>query len=335
MYKTAFGKRFSLVFSLLFLTPLLRGERVGITCPISECLCSPWCIAGTFSLAQVTLFLQRWQRFSVCKQALPQKSGQVKTSKKVRIRSKEPPEIALYPCRNYSGALRHSVSEQLGSRSLITQFPTSSLGKAVLCPTVEAAWAALPVAYRTSSGATAEAVGAGASRRVCLGWAAGGGCGFWVVIGWLWQGSRQSLGTVSSCFASALMWKGKEWVSQLWVDVTELLIYSLLITLWQSFTCLRQQIGAEDCCQGYYAMVCYFNEGLNEIISTSGNKEMTCHKALVKLSNMPEPTDLRDPVQDSSFPFPPDLSQIGWPEALYQCVGDGLLMLSPSFKYWS
>lgn len=123
-------------------------------------------------------------------------------------------------------------------------------------------------------------------------------------------GSRQSLGAVSSCFASALMWKGKEWVSQLWVDVTELSIYSLLITPWRSFTCLRQQIGAKDCCRGYYAIVCYFNEGLNKIVSTSGNKEMTCHKALVKLSNMPEPTDLRDPVQDSSFPFPPDLT--GW-----------------------
>lgn len=82
-------------------------------------------------------------------------------------------------------------------------------------------------------------------------------------------------------------------------------------------------------------MVCYFNEVLNKIVSTSGNREMTCHKALVKLSNMPEPTDLQDTVQGSSFPFPSDLGQMGWPEAPYQCVGNGLLMLSPAFKYWS
>lgn len=158
------------MFSLLFPTPLLKGEGIDVTCPIPECLYSPWCIAGTFSLAQIVLFLKRWQRFSVCKQVLPQKSGKkVKTSKKVRIRSEEPPEIALYPCCNYSGALRRSVSEQLVQCSLITQFPTSALGKAMLCPTVEAALAALSVMYCTSSGATAEAEGAGASRCMCLG----------------------------------------------------------------------------------------------------------------------------------------------------------------------
>lgn len=122
-------------------------------------------------------------------------------------------------------------------------------------------------------------------------------------------------------------------MSQLWVDITELLIHRLLITLWWSFTCLGRQVCAEDCCQGYYATVCYFNEVLNKIVSTSGNSEMTCHKALVKLSNMPEPTDLQDRVQGSSFPFPSDLGQMGWLEALYQRVGEGLLMLSLSFKY--
>lgn len=75
------------------------------------------------------------------------------------------------------------------------------------------------------------------------------------------------------------------------------LIHSLLITLRRSFTCLGQQICTEDCCRGYYATVCYFNEVLSKIVSTSGNREMTCHKALVKLSNMPEPTDLQDTVQ--------------------------------------
>lgn len=80
-------------------------------------------------------------------------------------------------------------------------------------------------------------------------------------------------------------------------------------------------------------MVCYFNEVLNKIVSTSGNREMTCHKALVKLSNMPEPTDLQDTVQGSSFLFPSNLGQMGWLEAPYRCVGEGLLMLSLSFKY--
>lgn len=97
--------------------------------------------------------------------------------------------------------------------------------------------------------------------------------------------------------------------------------------------CLRWQVCTEDCCRGYYAMVCYFNEVLNKIVSTSGNREMTCQKALVKLSNMPEPTDLQDIVQGSSFLFPSDLGLMGWLEALYQCMGKGLLMLSPSFKY--
>jgi len=60
---------------------------------------------------------------------------------------------------------------------------------------------------------------------------------------------------------------------------------------------------------------------------------MTCHKALVKLSDMPEPTDLEDTVQGSSFLLPADLGQMGWLEAPYQCVGEGLLMLSLSFKY--
>lgn len=60
---------------------------------------------------------------------------------------------------------------------------------------------------------------------------------------------------------------------------------------------------------------------------------MTCQKALVKLSNMPEPADLQDIVQGSSFLFPSDLGRMGWLEALYQCMGKGLLMLSPSFKY--
>lgn len=80
-------------------------------------------------------------------------------------------------------------------------------------------------------------------------------------------------------------------------------------------------------------MVCYFDEVLNKIVSTSGSREMTCHKALVKLSNMPKPTDLQDTVQGSSFLFPSDLGQTGWLEAPYQCMGEGLLVLSPSFKY--
>lgn len=134
-------------------------------------------------------------------------------------------------------------------------------------------------------------------------------------------------------FASALLRKGMGWASRLQVDVSELLIHSLLITLWQSFTCPGWQICTEDCCRGYYAMVCYSNEVLNKIVSTSGSREMTCHKALVKLSNMPEPTDLQDTVQGSSFLFPSDLGQMGWLEAPYQCMGEGLLMLSPSFKY--
>lgn len=205
----------------------------------------------------------------------------------------------------------------------------------MLCPTVEAALAALSVLYCTSSGATAEAEGAGASSCMCLGWAAGGGCRFWVVIGWLWRAAGRVLVQCPAALLQHWCGKGRSGCLSFGWMLQSVSIYSLLITPWRSFTCLRQQIGAKDCCRGYYAIVCYFNEGLNKIVSTSGNKEMTCHKALVKLSNMPEPTDLRDPVQDSSFPFPPDLSRMGWPEAPYQCVGDSLLMLSPSFKYWS
>lgn len=154
-----------------------------------------------------------------------------------------------------------------------------------------------------------------------------------MVAGWWWQGSRQHLGTVSGCFPSALTGEGTGWASRLWVDVTELLIHSLLITLQWSFTCLGRQVCTEDCCQGYYATVCYFNEVLNKIVSTSGNREMTCHKALVKLSNMPKPTDLQDTVQGSCFLFPSDLGQMGWLEAPCQCMREGLLMLSLSFKY--
>lgn len=79
--KTVFGKHFSLVFSLLFLPPLLKGEWIDITYCIPTCLCFPWCVAGTFSLAQMVLFLQRWQRFSGCKQVRPQKSGKLEVSK--------------------------------------------------------------------------------------------------------------------------------------------------------------------------------------------------------------------------------------------------------------
>lgn len=85
--KTVFGKHFSLVFSLLFLPPLLKGEWIDITCCIPTCLCSPWCIAGTFSLAQMVLFLQRWQRFSGCKQVRPQKSGKLKSVSKDQLES--------------------------------------------------------------------------------------------------------------------------------------------------------------------------------------------------------------------------------------------------------
>lgn len=183
-----------------------------------------------------------------------------------------------------------------------------------------------------------ETAWVGASRSARLGWRAEAFWGrlrVWVATGWWRQGSRQRLGTVAGCFASALMRKRKGWVSQLRVDINELLIHSLLITLRWSFTCLGWQICTEDCCRGYYATVCYFNEVLNKIVSTSGIREMTCHKALVKLSNKPEPTDLQDTVQGSAFLFPSDLGQMGWLEAPYQCVGEGPLMLSPSFKYWS
>lgn len=65
-------------------------------------------------------------------------------------------------------------------------------------------------------------------------------------------------------------------------------------------------------------MVCYFNEVLNKIVSTSENKDMTCQKALDKPSNMPELTELQDTVQGCIFLFPSDLDEMGWLEAVYQ-----------------
>lgn len=75
-------------------------------------------------------------------------------------------------------------------------------------------------------------------------------------------------------------------------------------------------------------MVCYFNEVLNKIVSTSGNRGMTCHETLVTLSNTPEPTDLPDTAQGPSL-ISSDFGQMGWLEAPYRGVAEGLVRLSP------
>lgn len=76
---------------------------------------------------------------------------------------------------------------------------------------------------------------------------------------------QQSPSAESGYFASALVRNGKGWMSQLRVDITEHLIQSVNYTASELYLS-----GAADlhCCQGYYAIICYFNEVLNEIVST-------------------------------------------------------------------
>lgn len=96
---------------------------------------------------------------------------------------------------------------------------------------------------------------------------------------------------------------------------------------------LGQKVCADEYCRGYYATVCYFNEVLNKIVSTSGSREMTCHEALVKLANMPEPTDLQVTVQGPSLLASSDIGQMGWLQAVYRCMGTALIALPLLFKY--
>lgn len=140
----------------------------------------------------------------------------------------------------------------------------------------------------------------------------------------LGQGHRPA-GTSLEASAGATGWG---MATQLRQGIAELLIHSLVMTLWLSFTCLGQQIGAEGCCWGYYTTVCYCSEVLNKIVSTSGNREMTCHETLVTLSSTPEPADLSDPAQGPSF-ISSDFGQMGWPEAPCRGMAEALVRLSP------
>lgn len=60
------------------------------------------------------------------------------------------------------------------------------------------------------------------------------------------QGHRPA-GTFLEASAGATGQRTVTWLRQ---GIAELLIHSLLTTLWRDFTCLGQQIGAEEYCQG-------------------------------------------------------------------------------------